>query len=310
MEDFRLMHRSPETIIVARRFGRLANRLAMFANLIALAEDRGCRIVNPTFHSYSDCFENLAGNFYCEYPAPAHKSVFDRLPAIGTTARRLRALHHLTGVATAVLRRVPMAGIVVVDTVAGKEPGAMFEAWTGAGSTKTVLLRDWYFRAPDLVTRHAAAIRSFLRPVRHIQAESAKAVTKLRERAGLVIGVHIRQGDYKNFKGGQYFFEVATYLEWMNELANMYAPTPVAFLVCSDAALDESAFPGLAVGFGPGDAVGDLFALSNCDRLIGPVSTYTQWASFYGDTPLYVLRGVDDRPVADRFEVSDLHEIP
>lgn len=43
--------------IVALRCGRLANRLILFANLIALAEEQRHRLINSTFHSYARFFK-------------------------------------------------------------------------------------------------------------------------------------------------------------------------------------------------------------------------------------------------------------
>lgn len=302
-----------KTIIVARRFGRLANRLTIFANLIAFAEARGCRIVNPTFHSYAHDFENLTGNFYCEYPLPVRTSLFDRVPVACNALRSGWLLYKCTRIVTRTARYVPVHGVVIADKLSGNE--GPVESRTevsrrGLEDGSIVLMSDWHFRVPKLAIQHAAVIRSFLRPVGRVEKEAVGAVEVLREGADLVIGVHIRQGDYETFKNGRYFFPIARYLVWMNELSRAFAPRSVAFLVCSDVALDERAFPDLAVGFGPGNAVGDLFALSACDRLIGPVSTFTQWASFYGNVPLYSLRDVDDQPIAESFAVSDLSEIP
>ena len=39
---------------------------------------------------------------------------------------------------------------------------------------------------------------------------------------------------------------------------------------------------------GPGTEIGDLYSLAACDYIIGPPSTYTQWASFYGQVPRFV----------------------
>lgn len=36
-------------------------------------------------------------------------------------------------------------------------------------------------------------------------------------------------------------------------------------------------------------AIGDLYALSQCDYIIGPPSTFNCWASFIGDVPLYTM---------------------
>jgi hypothetical protein len=296
-----------KTIIVAKRFGRLANRLSAFANLIALAEERGYRIINPTLHSYAADFPNLAENFYCTYPPPARRSVFDRVPLAGKAIGSFRGLHHLTGVVFALVRRVRIPGVAVVTQ---QRPFGVSELPPAFNDASIVFTSAWRFRAPDLVMRHAGAIRAFLRPTDAILRRAAGAVDKLRAEADVVVGVHIRGGDYAGFKGGRYLFSATRYADWMRELAEALRPSRVAFLLCSDSPIDKTAFPGLTLGLGPGDAMGDLHAFANCDYLIGPLSTYTQWASFYGNVPLYLLRGAGDRPALDRFTVSDLSEIP
>jgi hypothetical protein len=37
---------------------------------------------------------------------------------------------------------------------------------------------------------------------------------------------------------------------------------------------------------GTGHLVEDLYSFTHCDYLIGPPSTFTSWASFYGRVPL------------------------
>lgn len=295
------------TFVVARRFGRLANRLAVFAHLIAFAESRGCSIINPTFHSYSDNFANLADNFYCAYPRPTRPSLFDRVPFVGDAVRSVRGLHHLTEISAAIARYGIVPGAVVVDKLDEKQ----WPATTGATRRPSIVfMRDWHFRVPDLVMQYADTVRSFLRPTDLVAARSDAAAGQLREQADLVVGVHIRHGDYETFRGGAYFFTVGQYAAWMHELAEIHAPRRVAFLVCSDGNIDRSAFAGLVVGFGPGDPFGDIFALTACDLLIGPVSTFTQWSSYYGNVPLYQLHHAADRPKPGQFAVSNLCEFP
>jgi hypothetical protein len=95
----------------------------------------------------------------------------------------------------------------------------------------------------------------------------------------------------------------------MRELAGQFPGRKVSFLICSDEPRTEAEFPGLSVGLGPGSVVGDLYALARCDYIMGPPSTYTQWASFYGNQPLYHLRSGDDRVEREKFRVSHLEEI-
>ena len=65
-----------------------------------------------------------------------------------------------------------------------------------------------------------------------------------------------------------------------------------------------------ASGYWAGSSVGDLYALARCDYIFGPVSTFSQWASFYGDKPLFHLHESNDRVERERFTISDLREIP
>jgi hypothetical protein len=173
-----------------------------------------------------------------------------------------------------------------------------------------VFVYGWRYRAPELVHRHAEKIRAFFRPVEEHAQASRQTVEALGQNADVVVGVHIRRGDYQGWKGGQFFFETARYAAWMREAAALFPGRKVAFLVCSNEARRPDEFGGLAVGFGPGTAVGDLYALAGCDYLIGPLSSFTQWASFYGNKPLFHLRDSADRIELEKFHVSDLAEVP
>ena len=42
-------------------------------------------------------------------------------------------------------------------------------------------------------------------------------------------------------------------------------------------------------------AILDLYTLSVCDRIIGPFSSYSRWASFIGEVPLCFLENKDQQ---------------
>jgi hypothetical protein len=97
---------------------------------------------------------------------------------------------------------------------------------------------------------------------------------------------------------------------WVHELVAQFPGRRLAFLICSDEPRHENEFPGLTVGFGPGSQMGDLHALARCDWILGPLSTFSMWASFYGNKPLLLLRDSAARVELSQFQVSDLSEIP
>ena len=51
----------------------------------------------------------------------------------------------------------------------------------------------------------------------------------------------------------------------------------------------------------PSAAVLDLYTLSICDRIIGPFSSYSRWASFMGEVPLCFLENKNQQFSDDSF---------
>lgn len=74
----------------------------------------------------------------------------------------------------------------------------------------------------------------------------------------------------------------------MDRMVNQLSGKKVGFLVCSNATQPADAFTGLVWHNGLGTEIGDLIALASCDYNIGPASTYSEWASLYGDVPRFV----------------------
>lgn len=50
-------------------------------------------------------------------------------------------------------------------------------------------------------------------------------------------------------------------------------------------------------------AAADMYALSQCDYIIGPPSTFNAWASFVGDVPLFSLYKRDLTLSLDKLEL-------
>jgi hypothetical protein len=162
------------------------------------------------------------------------------------------------------------------------------------------------FFTPSLVKKHGKKIRAFFRPAEQFEIASRNAIEPLRREAEVVIGVHIRQGDYRRWRGGKFLFPVARYAEWMRELSGQFPGRRVAFFVCSDEPRRADEFPGLAVGLGAGSPVGDIDALARCDYIFGTQSTFSQWASFYGEKPLFQVGSTEERVKLESFRISYL----
>ncbi len=300
--------------VISGRCGRMANRIILFANFIALAEEQGHRVANPTFHSYARFFEATRNDIYCQYPPATRRSWLDIVPGVGGAIRGTRIFFHAARVAGLLNERHPIFGkrIFTLRQCPTEKITALDgpEVQSKIRDARIVLVNGWAFRAPGLVERHAEKIKSYFRPIAEIEQASREAIKRLRQQADVVIGVHIRRGDYRTFREGAYFYPVAQYAAWMRELAEQFPGHRVAFFVCSDEHRSEQEFPGLRVGIGAGSAVGDMCALAKCDYVLGPVSSFSVWASFYGNKPLFLIRDRETRVERERFGIPDLTGIP
>ena len=158
---------------------------------------------------------------------------------------------------------------------------------------KVVLTMGWLFRDNAATLRHAEMLRELLRPTETHRREAESAASRARQEADMLVGVHIRHGDYKTFLGGRYYYSLEQYRGFMEQMRDLLPERRVAFLICSDAKHDLAAFGDLDVHPGPGRLASDLLALSHCDYIIGPRSTYSYWASFYGNRPLLHRIGIE-----------------
>lgn len=306
--------REGKLLVVGLRCGRMGNRLTLFANLVAYAAEYGHRLINVTFHSYAALFETTRRDIYCRYPAPERQSWLDRIPGVPSAIRKTRIFVHIIRRVSLLNEKLPLFGKRVVTL--RERPGQLIilletpEVQAQIEDARVVFVYGWIFRAPGAMRRQAEKVRAYFRPIAEYERASTDAVAPLREDAEVVIGVHIRQEDYRHWRKGTCFFTIPQYASWMRELADQFPGQKVSFLVCSDEPRRQEEFPGLPVGFGPGSPMGDLYALAKCDYIVGPLSSYSQWASFYGDKPLYQLSDSKDRLDRRKFRVSYLDDIP
>ena len=114
----------------------------------------------------------------------------------------------------------------------------------------------------------------------------------------LRLGVHIRRGDYAQWRDGQFFFSDEVYADHINRFAEMHPGKALhVYLSTNDPSVSEEHFqklcPKVCIHHLQGSAPEDLFMLSECDYLIGPPSTFSMVAAMYRDIPLYRMDSAD-----------------
>lgn len=278
-------------IVIARSYGQLGNRLFLYGHMLAAAKHHGVQVANPCFAEYAHLFPATANDLWCRYPLVEQSG--KPAPSLGQRKRLSKSVY----LGASLLYRTRMRSYPYhVLKLRGEQRcdlgGDDFAR--RAKSNRHVLAMGWLFRNEELFQQHAGAVRDHFRLFTENQNHVDQKLGQVRQSADVVVGVHIRHGDYATFMGGKYFFSVDQYAAMMRNVAEQLSPRRVAFLVCSNLPLERSDFGDLNVHFGPGDIVEDMYSFAGTDMLVGPPSTYTGWASFYGDVPLCMMESADE----------------
>lgn len=120
-----------------------------------------------------------------------------------------------------------------------------------------------------------------------------------RQSTDIIIGMHVRRGDYKSWNEGKYYYTNDHYMAIAEALRSQFDGS-VKFFIASNEPADEllSKVPNsFSLNI---SAISDLKSLSMCDYIFGPPSTFSMWASFYGQVPCrFILPDDEDWSLSD-----------
>lgn len=273
-------------VILAGKYGQMANRMWSLAHGLANAWEGGYRLAYPGFEDYAGYFVGTAGSWVPGLEGGKARFV----PGLRRAGWRLsyRVSEGLAG---------RWGSMVWEPRGAEMEQGevdlAGEEYRVRRKRARWLFLRGWGFRDWGALGRQRERLRGFFQLVEPWAGRVRRADEMMRSGKEVLIGVHVRRGDYAGFAGGDYFFELGEYREAMERMVELIGGgKQVRFLVCgNESGVAEAVeWRGMEVVGGTGVAVEDLALLGRCDFLVGPPSTFSMWASFYGGVRLGEMR--------------------
>ncbi len=272
---------------IVRAYGDLGNVLHTFVNAAALAAETDRLLANLIFAPFAEFFAGTAGSPVACYPLGNRP--LRGLLAIAMRQDRLRRLLFSNR-----WRRRLAPILFSLDAPDDIEVREDFPALQQiAGDPRMVVINAWNLHLPSLVGRHAENLRSYFRlaPAWQRQLDEWQSAAPWPVK---MLGVHIRRAGLNYDPGEPYYRADDFYLSHMREMAALLGPG-TGFLICSDGPVNLANFAGLPVRLGPGHRILDLYALSRCDWIFGPYSTYSAWASWVGQVPR--LEVMDSQPL-------------
>jgi hypothetical protein len=294
--------------------GELANQLWNYASIYAYALEKGVeRLINNSFYEYGNFFANLQGD---------RTAIADRIffkPFTGSIERKFspkkkwyrRFYRAYSDVflwlhTQNVVSSVKSVKIDVRDSMRGKAPYLLPPSTDTDPASKDGPSKDgpkdrpnaklyfygWLFRNPVGLTKYHEKIREHFAPTESIAKSTQSYIDTLRQSYKHVIGLHIRQGDYKTWQGGAYFIDQKRVRDILDEYLTFrkFAKNETCFVIATDGAIDESAFTSLNISITHKNMVEDLFILSLTDEIIGSNSTFGAFASYYGNISHIIMK--------------------
>ena len=263
-------------IIANFPYGRLGNQLQLAAHLITFSEMENRRVCLLYLNDHANAFPYLTNSPLRAYPA--FKPGF-------------RWLEKILGVA---YRKLVNRKIILVVDFLQKNEWVYFDSDSSASSQELTKLRKypvciaklWRFRSTTRIRECRSAVKKVFTPPEEILKQGADFINSLQ--CDVVIGVHIRWGDYKTAVPDCYH-DIAVYRQRMIETRDLFKDKKVGFIVCTEEQMDLPELDDMNCVFPKSSAIVDLYTLAQTDLLIGSASTFSEWAAYWGEIPLYMV---------------------
>ena len=175
-------------------------------------------------------------------------------------------------------------------------------------TNKSYELKGFHFSSGQLAFKHRSKICDILRFKESEVLPIESMLNDARNRYDLLLGVHIRQNDYKSFYNGKFYLTPEQYLHVVEHFKSLQQPSRrIGVITCSD---DRDVLQKIQEDhpfylYPKGNIAQDMYALSNCDYIIGPkATTMSTWASFIGESMLLQI----DKSISS-FELSNFRKV-
>jgi hypothetical protein len=265
-------------VIISDRVGQLCNRLFHFSYFIANAIEYGYKVKYPCFDEYCEFFESTLTNSFFDLPVSTKIT-----PSSFVDGAILKLVNS---------NRFHFPSSCLLD-IRGADriydlKGESFRKLT---QKKIIFTKGWLFKDEENLKKHRETLLQIFKPVKKYLDKVSDIISDLRGNFDCIIGIHVRRGDYLSWNEGKYFYSDEVYLKKMEQIEKEITVSgkSCCFFICSNEAVQNNIFAHLNTNIAQRHFIIDLYTLAECDYILGPPSTFSYWASFYGNKPLLIL---------------------
>lgn len=260
-------------VILFGASGQLCNRLFNISAFVANSRDLNYKLICTGFEEYYELFESIDEvvrpfNIQILEPKQTYKK------KILQTERKILSKFRLLN---------KLSNIELYNKTGNLNDSNFLQI----AKIKRCYVIGWPYWDVDRFIKYTPYIKSIFQPKKEFVIEVLNKIKFWKSEYTVIVGVHVRRGDYKTYMDGKYFFDDFVYKNRIIEINNQLKEdgrNPI-FIICSNENINFEEKFKIPYFISNYDAIRDLILLSHCDYIFGPPSTFSMWASFYGNVP-------------------------
>lgn len=277
-----LSYRRP-IFIITIPYGRWGNRLILYSYIIAWANKYNCIVMNPSFSEYSYSFSYFKNNPLCLLSADYNLCLY---------IFKLFSNIFQNSLKRTTLRSSNLPSLYKIDLENKFVNTDTIDFPKILSSKRIIFFYGFLFGDRDfsLINNQRKYLSHLFLFSDHIKKKCIEIIKLINKKK--IIGVCMRQGDYKDYSKGNFFLSDSEYHNLVSRLQIQY-PDHGFFIACEE---EKNDFQINNTFISYQNPALNLCVLSYCDILIGPPSTFMTWAAFYRDSAVcYIDKFTWDR---------------
>ena len=259
--------------VVSNPYGRWGNRLMLFSYIIAWANQHNAIVLNPSFLEYKKYFRNFNAHVIGIKPSKFYRLIILPKILINIFNESFKRISY---------RKIKIRKIRCFDLEFENQNYESENFKNILHSNRVVFFYGFLFgkRNFDLVNGQRKDLKALFQFSDDITKQSIEILNLVGKPK--IVGVCMRQGDYKNHFGGKLYLRDHEYKILIDRIISLLGNDYGVFVACEEMknnSVHEEAY------FNYEDPAVNLCTLSNCDYLVGPASTFMTWAAFLNNIP-------------------------
>ncbi|WP_289108562.1 alpha-1,2-fucosyltransferase [uncultured Dubosiella sp.] len=157
--------------------------------------------------------------------------------------------------------------------------------------SKKIYISGWPFVNLRGLRKYKKEIEQFFSATQEMEKIMKEKLYEVKK-GSILIGVHIRRGDYRNWRNGEYFFDDEIYKWYIDQLVKCFPNKNLTVFIFSNEVVNKSFFldNNYDLIIPNGTAEEDFHLMTKMDYIIGPPSTFSGVASFLKNIPRYIIK--------------------